>query len=392
MATFHLSGATTVADLCEQFNTAFGSQLKIYNANKVADPSAMLSEVGLTADAEFTCYANLTVGSFILRMKEEYGLKVKVYTCDEWVACLDGLTLESSGKVKKKAVKADMESMIAYQRTETSQPSSSNNTVAEKKCNDGALNGLFSVSPNKKIRFSMGNLQFNAKKYEFRFADHQWDIIGEGNEKISPNYDGWIDMFGYGTSGYMGCQPYETSENGEAYPNQHIADTKNDWGVYNPIVNGGNKAGLWRTLTGDEWTFLMNKRLNYAKLRTEACVNGVNGVIFLPDNFYENRVPLSLVCTRLTEEDKDKGYDYKSNILNLDQWSILEKAGAVFLPSAGERRGGKVNLFSVYWSYWSSSKGWTQYDDNRALNATIFSNCYHKAQEAIAVRLVQDIK
>lgn len=32
MATFHLSGATTVADLCEQFNTAFGSQLKIYNA------------------------------------------------------------------------------------------------------------------------------------------------------------------------------------------------------------------------------------------------------------------------------------------------------------------------------------------------------------------------
>ena len=162
--------------------------------------------------------------------------------------------------------------------------------------------------------------------------------------------------------------------------------------MYNPIVNGGNKAGLWRTLTGDEWTFLMNKRLNYAKLRTEACVNGVNGVIFLPDNFYENRVPLSLVCTRLTEEDKDKGYDYKSNILNLDQWSILEKAGAVFLPSAGERRGGKVNLFSVYWSYWSSSKGWTQYDDNRALNATIFSNCYHKAQEAIAVRLVQDIK
>ena len=391
MATLHLTPATTVAELRKQFNDAFGAQVKVYSGRSIADFATSLSDLGLNQTIDFECRANLTVSSFIERMQEECGLKVKVYTCDEWVAVLDGLTLESAGKVKKNAVKADMESMIAYQRTETSQPSSSNNNVAEKKCNDGALNGLFSVSPNKKIRFSMGNLQFNAKKYEFRFADHQWDIIGRDNEKVSPNYDGWIDLFGYGTSGYMGCQPCETSENGEAYPNQHIADTKNDWGVYNPIVNGGNKAGLWRTLTSDEWAFLMNKRLNYAKLRTEACVNGVYGVIFLPDNFYENRVPLSLVCTRLTEEDNGKGYHYKSNILNLDQWSILEKAGAVFLPSAGQRRGGKVYFSPVSWSYWSSSMGRLD-NENRALSANIFINGYYRPQEARAVRLVQDIK
>ena len=45
-------------------------------------------------------------------MRSEHGLKVKVYTPDEWVAALDGLTLESAGKVKKNASKADMESMI----------------------------------------------------------------------------------------------------------------------------------------------------------------------------------------------------------------------------------------------------------------------------------------
>ena len=120
MATLHLTGATTVADLRKQFNAAFGSQVKIYNGGRLAEPTATLAESGLKADADFSCYANLTVGSFIERMKENHGLKVKVYTCDEWVAVLDGLTLEASGKVKKNAVKADMESMIAYQRSDNS--------------------------------------------------------------------------------------------------------------------------------------------------------------------------------------------------------------------------------------------------------------------------------
>lgn len=539
MATLHLTPATTIAELRKQFNDAFGAQVKVYSGRSIADFATSLSDLGLNQTIDFECRANLTVSSFIERMQEECGLKVKVYTCDEWVAVLDGLTLESAGKVKKNAVKADMENMIAYQRVNNSAgytiqaeadgsytvlkdgivcenakaamrelaesigfvydatwttrqfgskllkfietgsvesvkaedatlkskdvdaackaddekqqqaeaelsrqkaeaeaaqkeldrikaktakaqaEAAAAKAAAEKAAaeaakakeeaakaaaeqakadkpaattaNKGVLQGLFSVAANKKVRFSMGNLQFNAKKYEFRFADHQWDIIGRDNEKVSPNYDGWIDLFGYGTSGYMGCQPCETSENGEAYPNQHIADTKNDWGVYNPIVNGGNKAGLWRTLTSDEWAFLMNKRLNYAKLRTEACVNGVYGVIFLPDNFYENRVPLSLVCTRLTEEDNGKGYHYKSNILNLDQWSILEKAGAVFLPSAGQRRGGKVYFSPVSWSYWSSSMGRLD-NENRALSANIFINGYYRPQEARAVRLVQDIK
>ena len=118
MATLHLTSATTVANLREQFYKAFGSQVKLYNGGRVAELNATLSELGLKADADFECRSSLTVGSFIERMKSEHGLKVKVYTCDEWVAVLDGLTLESSGKVKKNAVKADMESMIAYQRTE----------------------------------------------------------------------------------------------------------------------------------------------------------------------------------------------------------------------------------------------------------------------------------
>lgn len=115
MATLHLSKDTTVEALRNEFFDNFGAQLRMYNGNKKAEMSDNLGSLGLTQEGEFECRSSLTAGSFIERMAAEFGLKVKVYTCDEWVAVLDGLTLESAGKVKKNAVKADMESMIAYQ-------------------------------------------------------------------------------------------------------------------------------------------------------------------------------------------------------------------------------------------------------------------------------------
>ncbi len=111
-----LTSGTTVEALRQQFNETFGAQLKLYNGNKVAAPTDILGTLGLTTEGTFECRSSLTVGSFIERMKENHGLKVKVYTCDEWVAVLDGLTLKSAGLVKKSATKADMEGMIGYQR------------------------------------------------------------------------------------------------------------------------------------------------------------------------------------------------------------------------------------------------------------------------------------
>ncbi|MBE6187512.1 MAG: hypothetical protein E7143_00105 [Rikenellaceae bacterium] len=113
-----LQKGTVVADLKATFNARFGAKLRVYSGRSQAEQSATLGELGLTNEGNFECQASLTVGSFIKRMQSEHGLKVKVYTPDEWVAALDGLTLESAGKVKKNASKADMESMIAYQRTD----------------------------------------------------------------------------------------------------------------------------------------------------------------------------------------------------------------------------------------------------------------------------------
>ena len=118
MAVLNLTKSTTVAQLKKEFNETFGAVLRIYSGRSQAEETTTLGELGLSNEDSFECRSSLTVVRFIERMQNEFGLKVKVYTCDDWVAALDGLTLESAGKVKKNAVKADMESMIAYQRTE----------------------------------------------------------------------------------------------------------------------------------------------------------------------------------------------------------------------------------------------------------------------------------
>jgi hypothetical protein len=104
-------GKMTVAQLAAEFKAQFGSVLRIYNGRSKADDSLSLQEVGLTGNLALPFDGNQKVGDFIAQMAQ-VGLKVKVYTCDEWVACLDGLTLTQTGQVKKCAVKADMEKML----------------------------------------------------------------------------------------------------------------------------------------------------------------------------------------------------------------------------------------------------------------------------------------
>ena len=116
MAKFSLNKSTTVGEFATAFNEAFGAQVRVYKGRLRTEDSEVLGDLGLTEEGTFECRANLTVGRFIERMQAEFGLTVKVYTCDFWVAVLDGLTLECAGKVKKNAVKADMEDMVAYQR------------------------------------------------------------------------------------------------------------------------------------------------------------------------------------------------------------------------------------------------------------------------------------
>ena len=80
--------------------------------------------------------------------------------------------------------------------------------------------GNFSVSSSKKVTFAPGNLQYHAVNNQWRFAQHQSDTVGLSNENIEPDYDGWIDLFGWGT----GDNPTNRSTNYYAY------ETFVDWG------------------------------------------------------------------------------------------------------------------------------------------------------------------
>ncbi len=110
---FELKKTTTIGVLKAAFHEAFGAQVRVYNGRSCAEDNVSLGEVGLTNEGTLECSPNLTAGNFVERMQTEFGLKVKVYTCDYFVAVIDGLTLEQAGKVKKNAVKKDMEALLA---------------------------------------------------------------------------------------------------------------------------------------------------------------------------------------------------------------------------------------------------------------------------------------
>ena len=279
--------------------------------------------------------------------------------------------------------KAEAAAAIATAQAEAEAAQKAAKAATAPKANNtkGALSGLFSIGENKKVRFSMGNLQFNPKKYEWRFALHQWDVIGIANSNIASNYDGWLDLFGYGTSGYMGLEPTESSM-GDQYPSCDIAEKKYDWGVYNPISNGGNKEGLWRTLTIIEWIHLFSNRPNAAKLRAKACVNGIKGAIILPDDFYEHRVRIPFDSTP---------EDFAGNAYDAAQWAILEEAGAVFLPCGGWRKGTSV-ANTTSWAYWSTSGSGSYNNLPSAKFACIFGSDFYESYRGYSVRLVQDVK
>lgn len=98
--------------------------------------------------------------------------------------------------------------------------------------------GAFSISSTLKADIAKSNLQFHCLNKEWRFAPHAYDIIGADNANIAENYNGYIDLFGYGTSGWNSgatvYQPWSSSTNDNEYITHDLTgDYANaDWGIY----------------------------------------------------------------------------------------------------------------------------------------------------------------
>jgi hypothetical protein len=219
---------------------------------------------------------------------------------------------------------------------------------------DNALSGLFSVSPMEQVRFSPGNLQYQASTNTWRFAENQFDVVGSDNSLISSNYDGWIDLFGWGTSGYDGCEPYLTSSDVSLYARgmDSIVGTNWDWGVFNTIVNGGNRVNLWRLLTREEWMYLFYYRQNALDKIAVGCIDGVNGLILLSDDFV---LPDSLEFVCDFADDSGEDFFCQINNYTIAEWRKMEMAGAIFFPAAGGRLNKQSWYTGVTGYYWSAT-------------------------------------
>lgn len=200
MAKLELKNSTTVGEFSTAFHEAFGAQVRVYNGRSRAAEGDVLGNLGLTNEGTFECRANLTAGRFIERMESEYGLKVKVYTCDFWVAVLDGLTLECAGKVKKNAVKADMEDMVAYQRnTVEAAPVTSYSKIQIRYYGDG-VNSRQDVNTRqnvvKKVTLALPNRvkafgeEFGYDAIQINFNGDHIMLIGNGNTLLDNDING----------------------------------------------------------------------------------------------------------------------------------------------------------------------------------------------------------
>lgn len=206
---------------------------------------------------------------------------------------------------------------------------------------ENCIPGVFSVSADKKVFFANGNLQYDADNKKFQFAEHQYDFIGESGANISD--EGIRDLFGYGTW-LEGGNPMNNSKNDEDYA----------WDNTKSSAMGEE----WITLSYKEYMYLV-ARDNELKCGV-AEVNGVQGLILLPDEWV---LPEGITFKAGGYQGKDQwGYTiygsqyYKiQNEYNLEQWSKMENAGAVFFPAGGYRIGLDYDNRSCHASIWSST-------------------------------------
>ncbi len=291
------------------------------------------------------------------------------------------------------ALQAGHEEEVWVQDPQTNQPmlkifTQESDPVEPTGWENGVLPGEFTINTNgDQIVFSQGNLQYQATTDTWRFAINQYDFVGAGNANISDTYDGWIDLIQWGA----GNNPTTTA----TYKYQTFVE----FGSH-PISNGGNVADAWRTLTKDEWVYIFRDRTNAESLFAFGSVNGVNGLIILPDNW---TTPDGLTFSPSTEHGltwlTSDGY-YKSNtadgfshnVYTLEQWTTMENQGAVFLPAAGIRYIGTKNLqkLGTEGYYWSSDKTSSDHAYVAGFGANILNPQHNGMQDyGQSIRLVQ---
>ena len=271
------------------------------------------------------------------------------------------------------------------------------------------------------------------------------------NLLVSKSYDGWIDLFPWATSGHgrkvkdslaMFFQPYDLNRtdlgntyntygygpsfnagHGPGALSNHI-DTASgtnrffDWGYLNVIrqfnncTHGENGAvhakdstmyrpGVWRTLTSEEWKYLLTTRtvggndsaFTYVRLQyTDNEADTVSGVLIYPDDFSFSEASVPIMPF---------GAKYGVTKIDIATFAALQEVGVAFLPGSRRIEISEANVLSIEegnygnkFAYWSSTAiaAKTAYNVNFSpMDGTITPLFNNFRFFPMAVRLVQDL-
>ena len=296
---------------------------------------------------------------------------------------------------------------------------------------DGKSRSTFSVSDGQSVYFSMGNLRYKGTESPtyFHFAANQFDILKDSTNQLLYNVDVDRDLFSWGTSwnnhGANGWWPWCLSYyplDFNAYGNSalHLNSSTGqaDWGSH-AIKNGGDTPNAgWRTLQGhnvddntNEWIYMLNPidnpgdpnaphlysdanrtcdyRYAHAIIVVQgtsndnittvngdpACGRQVAGLIIFPDEFTWPSSVGTFAYLNITIQ-------FSQHVITEAQWSLLEQAGAVFLPNGGYINVRKDQTTNSYYGidglgsgyYWSATAAKEETDP---MQNSMYTNVYY---------------
>ena len=222
----------------------------------------------------------------------------------------------------------------------------------------GALPGVFSVSTDKKVRFSRGNMYWDGDSFEFEANQYDYSTALSASH-VSHLYWSKSASVAYAAS----YSESGTSTSDVFFTNATETTAKSDF-----TVNG--VTGKYRALSQTEWDYLFK---NHARKWITVC--SIKGYALAPD---------------------DVSVDAISDTYQTDAaWKTAQDAGVLFLPAAGFRNAegegyGNVGGRGYYWSSSASN------NSIRAFCAEFYSIGYEgmtndERKYGESVRLVTDV-
>ena len=206
----------------------------------------------------------------------------------------------------------------------------------------------FTVGVGKQVEFAPGNLAEDGRS----FVENQWESGG---------------LFGWGTGNNPG-------------------NTSTDWQDYSVFYDWGDSIeGGWRTLTKNEWSWVLYSRTDAYNKCTRGTVNGVHGLVLVPGKW---TLPEGCSFT-------PGSIGYTTNIYSMSQWQQMEAAGAVFLPVTDFREGDAISNDVDGGSYWTSTPAnmsWGGAYFWAFSSELIISGGFNQSYYGRAVRLARDVR